>query len=77
MLIKTSGIDPLIYYDIFEILSPPRGTELQCSVPLASVERSRPGLIIFGDRSRDRTKIFSEQRQIWYRGSIPLVFIKN
>ena len=36
-LIKTSGIDPLRYYDIFDhfLNSVPAGTELQFSVPLA------------------------------------------
>ena len=59
MLIKTSGIDPLRYYDIFEILSlPSTGTELQFSVPLASVERSRPGVIICRDKMRYRIKNF-------------------
>ena len=64
MLIKTSGIDPLRYYDIFEILSLPRGTdgteftELQFSVLPASVEKKRPGLIISGDKSKGQDKNF-------------------
>ena len=35
----------------------PTGTELQFSITLASVERSRPGLIISGDRSKGQDKI--------------------
>ena len=34
----------------------PTGTELQFSITLASVERSRPGLIISGDRSKGQDK---------------------
>ena len=47
MLIKTSGIDPLRCYDIFEILS--------LAVQNYN-ERSRPGLIISGDRSKGPDK---------------------
>ena len=62
-LIKTSGIDPLRYYDIFDnfLNSVPTGTELQFSVPLASLERSRPGVIICGDKMRYRIKMLSEK----------------
>ena len=49
-LIKTSGIDPLRYC-----------TELQFTVPLESVERSRPGVIICVDKMRYRIKMLSEK----------------
>ena len=41
--------------------SVPAGTELKFSVPLASVERSRPGVIICGDKMRYRIKMLSKK----------------
>ena len=58
---KRDIIDPLRYYDIFEILSLPVQNYNFLSLALTSVERSRPGVIICGDKMRYRIKMLSEK----------------
>ena len=77
--IKTSGINPPRCFAVrtFRNSVPTAWYRIKifCPSGVGGNIESSPGVIISGDRIRDRTNILSKQRQIWHRGSIPLVFI--